>query len=115
MKQDVPEQEVFEAISSEKAREILAMASREPNSAKDLEEESDATLTTIYHHTGRLTEANLLRTETQIDPEGDHYETFETTVSRVSLEIENGEWSLDIRIRDDLADRFSTLWRMLGE
>lgn len=115
MKPNVPEQDVLDAITSEKARDILAAASLGPNSAKDFEEEFGITLTTVYRYTNRLAETDLLRTEIQIDPEGDHYDTFETTVRRVSLVIGRGESSLDIQFRDDLTDRFTHLWRALGE
>lgn len=115
MKPNVPDQDILDAIGFEEARNILAAASLEPNSAQDFEAESDFALPTIYRHTNRLSKADLLQTKTQIDPADNHYEMFETTVCRVSLVIERGDWSLNIQVRDDLSDRFTRLWRAMGE
>lgn len=113
--EDVDTQEIIEAIDSESSRRILAAASREPMTAQELERELDASLTTVYRRTDDLVAVNFLDEETEITPDGDKYSTFTTAVRRIEFEVEDGAFSVDVRFRDDIVDRFGRLWRSLKD
>lgn len=98
--------ELVEALYSEVAREILRVASREPVSAEDIEEATGVSLATVYRHTEELSELDLLEEATEITEDGDHYSTFETKMRSVTLTVDRGEFHLDVRLRDDVFDRF---------
>lgn len=106
-------QDIVEALDSEDARQLLALASREPMSADDLEENLDVSLTTVYRQTEELVEVGFLREETEITTDGNQYTTFMTTVRNIEFTITRGEFRVDVQFRDDMVDRFSRLWRSL--
>lgn len=108
-------QQIVEAIDSEDARQILALASLESMSAHDLEEELEVSLTTVYRYTDELVDLDLLTEETEIDPSGTQYSTFQTAIRRIAFTIHRGEFRVDLQYRDDMVDRFSRLWRALGD
>lgn len=108
-------QEILDAIESEDARRVLALASLEPVSARDLDDELDVSLTTIYRHTDEFTDLEFLTETTEITPDGDHYSSYETAVRTISFTVSDGEFEATVRFREDVVDRFSRLWRSLGD
>lgn len=112
---DADTDELVDALASEDAREILCLANREPMSAQNLQEEVGVSVATVYRHTDDLIDANLLREETEITDDGDHYSTYETRVRSVTLTVDGERIRVDVTVRDDLVDRFSRAWRSLGE
>ncbi|MBX0295328.1 ArsR/SmtB family transcription factor [Haloarcula nitratireducens] len=112
---DLRTQDLIDAVSTEEAREILQLASREPMSVQNLQEEIDVSAATIYRHTDDLVEANYLKEETEITDNGDQYSTFRTKVNAVTFTVERDQFRVDVQVRDDIVDRFSRVWRSLGE
>lgn len=104
---------VFDVFGSEYARQILALASVEPMSAQELSEHTDASLPTTYRRVNALREYDLLRADTRVDTDGNHYETFETSMERVCFEVEDGSFTVDIQLSRDLVDQFGEFWRDL--
>lgn len=101
---------VFEVLASETAREVLVLASVEPMAARDLAEHCEASLPTIYRRVNVLVEYDLLEKETEFDPDGNHYNTYETTLDQLCIVIEDGDLSVDVQTERDLVDRFGGLW-----
>jgi DNA-binding HxlR family transcriptional regulator len=107
---------VLELLHDEYARDILTETSTEPMSATELADACDASLSTIYRRVDELDRRNLVRTETEYDPDGDHYEVYEAAVDHVGFDIEDGTWSLDVSRTDrdagaeTGADRFTRAW-----
>ena len=98
-------------LDDEYARRILIETSTQPMSAKDLAEACDASLPTIYRRIDRLSEQNLLAERKEFGDEGRHYSVYEATLNRVTLELEDGEFSADIATEPpDAADRFTQMW-----
>ena len=110
---------VFDVLASEEARRILALAAAEPHSAEELAERTGASLPTIYRRVNALADLDLLSEETRIDPDGNHYRTFETDVERISLEIGDGDLDVSVERPRDVVDRFGDFWadleRLSGE
>lgn len=107
---------VLRLLHDEYARGILTESSTEPMSATELADACDASLSTIYRRVDELDELGLLETDTEYDPDGDHYQVYEAAVDHVGVDIEDGTWSLDVsrtERRDDTrsrADRFTRAW-----
>lgn len=101
---------IFDVFGSERAREILAMASVEPMSAQEFADRTGASLPTIYRRINALQEYDLLEEQTEIDKQGNHYKTFETNLEEVCFQIEDGSFTVDLRLRHDLVDKFDELW-----
>lgn len=104
---------VFDVLGSEHARQILALASLEPMSAEDLADHCETSLPTVYRRVNALLEYDLLREETQIDEDGNHFKLFETNLERICFEIEEGGFNIDITLRRDLTDQFDEFWEGL--
>lgn len=106
--------DILHAITSENARQILALARLDPVSAEELADRCEASLPTIYRRIDELLEYGLLEERVRIDPEGNHYRVFETDVERISLLIEPGRFGVEVRFERDLVDKFGAFWRDLG-
>lgn len=101
---------VFDVLGNEHARQILALASVEPVSADDLADHTDASQPTVYRRVNVLQEYDMLREETQLDEEGNHYKTYRTTLEEVRFGVENGGFTVDIELRQEVVERFSEVW-----
>lgn len=112
MSEDCPPTEVFALLDDDYARAILTATSVRPMSAKSLSEECDASLPTVYRRVERLVDAGLLTERTQLADDGHHYSVFEAQVSRLAVEIVDGELHVEIETDepDDIADRFTDMW-----
>ncbi|WP_101297941.1 winged helix-turn-helix domain-containing protein [Halegenticoccus soli] len=102
--------DVFRLLDDEYARTILVETSREPLSAKDLSERCDASLPTIYRRVDDLRTLDLLVEHTKLDPSGNHYTLYESTVEHIDIEIRNGELDVTLTHHEDVADRFTRVW-----
>mgnify|MGYP000029453133 FL=1 len=105
---------VVELLDDEYAREILAATSIEAMSADQLAERCDASPPTVYRRLDSLREHDLVTAQQQLDPDGHHYDVFSAQLSRVTVDLEDGEYRIDIERREpDAADRFTELFEGL--
>lgn len=107
--------DVFDVFGDTMARRILVLASERPLSADDLAEQLDVSRPTIYRRVNALRNYDLLRERQQIDADGNHYQRFETTLKRVTLEIGDGGYDVSLTMRQRLADQFESFWNDLEE
>ncbi len=101
---------IFDVLGSERARRILSIASVRPVSAEQLASAIDTSLPTVYRRVNALVEYDLLRENTNIDEEGNHYKTYETNLQRVCFEVSDGGFTVDIQLRRDMVDQFQDFW-----
>ncbi|SFR90537.1 Helix-turn-helix domain-containing protein [Halomicrobium zhouii] len=105
---------VVELLDDEYARAILAATSIEPMSASELAERCDASPPTVYRRLDRLREQDLVEAAQQLDPEGHHYEVFSARLARLEVELDDGDYQIEIERRErDAADRFTELFEGL--
>lgn len=107
--------DIFEVLSSETSREILAAASVRPMSAQELEQVCDVSLPTIYRRLEMLQDYDLISEEQVVDPDDGQYKQYSTDLKEINIVIENGGYDVDIRVRKDTVDKFGELFRDLGE
>ncbi|WP_336364955.1 ArsR/SmtB family transcription factor [Halalkalicoccus salilacus] len=103
-------EEIFQVLADEYARRILLTADQGPITAKSLSEACDASLTTIYRRVSVLQDYDLIEEQTSIGPDGAHRSTFETKLEGLHVDLVDGELTVDIETRDELADNFTALW-----
>jgi DNA-binding transcriptional ArsR family regulator len=97
-------------LEDETARAILTETSQQPMSASDLRERCDASGPTIYRRLERLREHDLVVERTRPDPEGGHHATvYAPNLRRVTVELREGRFVVEIDRREDMADRFTRL------
>lgn len=107
--------DVFDVFGDDLARRILILASDRPLSADELADLLNVSEPTIYRRVNALIDYDLLAKQQEIDPEGNHYQTVETTLRKVVLEIEDGGYNVNLQMRQSLADQFESFWSDLDE
>jgi DNA-binding IclR family transcriptional regulator len=106
---------VFEALCSDNAREILVATEDEPRSAQSLADQFDTSLPTVYRRVNTLVEQDLLEETTQIADDGNHYTLFVSNLETLQFDVERTGFSVAVRLKRDIVDRFGEFWRDLGD
>ncbi len=107
-------EDILDTIGDQHARRLLAAISREPQSAKDLAEECDLSLPTVYRRIEMLEEYDLVTDETLVADDGNHYKIYESNFESTVITLEDDEYKIRIYREENLPDRFSQLWDDLG-
>jgi predicted transcriptional regulator len=100
---------VFEVIGSEDVRRILAAANVEPVSVQTLSDRLDASEPTVYRRVNVCQEYDLLREDTRVDADGNHYKVYKTTLERVCFELDGGGFEVDIELHRELVEENTTV------
>ena len=107
---DRPIEDILDTIGDEHARRVLASISREPKSAKELAEECDLSLPTIYRRVELLEENDLVKDRTLVAEDGNHYKVYESNFESTVISLEDDEYRVRIYREENLPDRFGQLW-----
>ena len=105
---------VFDLFGDDLARQLLVLASDRPFAADELASALDTSLPTVYRRLNALGEYDLVREEQELDRDGNHYKTYETTLQRIAFEIEDGGYTIDVQLRQSLVSQFGEFWADLG-
>jgi predicted transcriptional regulator len=103
-------EDILDTIGDEHARRVLAAISREPKPAKELAEECDLSLPTIYRRVEMLEEHDLLKDRTLVADDGNHYKVYECNFESTVISLDDDEYRVRIYREENLPDRFSQLW-----
>lgn len=106
---------IFDLFGDDLSRQILVLASDGPLSADELASTLSTSHPTVYRRINALLEYDLLREHQEIDTDGNHYKTFETTLERIAFEIDDGGYNVDLQLHQDLVNQFDDFWSDLGE
>jgi DNA-binding transcriptional ArsR family regulator len=104
---------LIEVLGDESARRILLLASEQPMSADELADRLGVSQPTIYRRLNTLREHDLLVARQRIDPDGNHYKTFETTFEHATVALEDGGYRIDVQLKRSLVERFESFWTEL--
>ncbi|WP_255153155.1 ArsR/SmtB family transcription factor [Halorarius halobius] len=115
MSTDDHSDELLELLGQERVRQILAATSRDPRSAKELSEECDVALSTIYRRVEDMVASDLLVERTRIEADGSHHSVYEANVDHLDVDIEDGTIDVSVHVREDAAERFSRIWSDIRE
>jgi AcrR family transcriptional regulator len=107
-------QEVAGLLEDDVAREVLAATSVEAMSASDLAERCDVSEPTIYRRLESLRDAELVAQGQELDPDGDHYTVYRARFQRLRVELERGDYDVEVTLLEDPADRFTRLFEEIG-
>lgn len=103
-------EEILDTIGDQHARTILAAISDEPQSAKELANELDLSLPTVYRRLEVLQAHDLVKDRTLVAEDGNHYDVFECNFNSTVISLEDEEYDVQIFRQENLPDRFSQLW-----
>ena len=105
-----PIEDVLDTIGDRRARHVLASIAHEPRSAKEIAEELDLSLPTVYRRIAELEDFSLVEGRTEIAADGNHYRVFECTFDSTVISLDDGEYEVKIFREGNVPDRFASLW-----
>ncbi|MFC5972042.1 ArsR/SmtB family transcription factor [Halomarina salina] len=105
--------EVFAALCSAHAREMLVAAASEQFSAEEFADHCDVSLPTVYRHVEALVDLGMLEERTELDPDGNHYTVYRTNLDYVRFDLNQSGFLATVRRQLDVVDRFGDLWNDL--
>ena len=114
MGEERPIEKVLDTIGDEKARDVLAAVSEEPRSARELGEILDISLPTVYRRIETLEENDLVRSETYVAEDGNHYDVYESNFDSTVIRLEDEQYDVRIYRKENVPDRFASLWNDLS-
>ena len=103
-------EDILDTIGDQHARTVLAAISRAPRSAKELAEEVDLSLPTIYRRLELLEEHDLVTERTAVAEDGNHYNVYECNFDSTLIQLEDDEYRVRIYRKENLPERFTQLW-----
>ena len=113
----VPEEptpaDLFALLDDEYARAILAATSEQATSAPALAEACDASHPTIYRRIDRLKNQNLLAERTEPESRWTPPRVYAARFGGLTVDLDDGEFGIEVDREEDTADRFTRLWRDL--
>lgn len=82
--------EIMDALGDAKTRQCFQLLTDDSHSAKELATETGYSLPTVYRRLNSLKQTDLIESRTELDPGGDHYETYRATVEEIRLDFSDG-------------------------
>lgn len=110
---DRPIEDVLDALGDPYARDVLIAVCRSARSAKELGDEVDHSIQTVYRRLELLEEAGLLRARTQVARDGNRYKLYESAFDSVLVSVDD-EYDLRIYRQEDTPGRFAGVWKALA-
>lgn len=101
---------ILDVFGDPVARATLVLASDEPVTVKTIANQLDVSDPTVYRRVDPLVDANLLRKRQRIDERGNQPCKYETMLERVTFEIQTGGYTVDVQVKQDLAEDFESMW-----
>ena len=111
--EDLNPADVFALLDDEYARGILKTTNHTPMSARQLATDLDASRSTIYRRIEQLEALGLLVESTEIDADGHHRGCYEARLNRITVELEEDRFSVNVDLSEHPADRFTDVWEGL--
>lgn len=107
--------DIYGLLDDDYARRILVETYEDPRSAEALSDACDASESTIYRRVERLRERDLLEGIQRLDPGGHHHEVFAARLERVTVELTEDGFVVEVDRREEKpADRFTRLYEELS-
>jgi DNA-binding transcriptional ArsR family regulator len=114
MTEDSDVREIAALLEDEYAHEILLYTSDQVMSAAELSDACDASPSTIYRRIERLQDHDLLTEQLNLDRKGHHHKTYTARLDRITIELTDGAFEIEITYRpENAADRFTDLFEGL--
>ncbi|ACV12772.1 conserved hypothetical protein [Halorhabdus utahensis DSM 12940] len=101
---------IVDLVSDGYGWRILVETRNEYKSAQTLSDSCDADPSTIYRRIERLSEADLLEVQQQLDPDGHHYKAYRANLDALHIRLEDEGFTVEVDRREPPADRFTRLY-----
>ncbi|PSQ40089.1 transcriptional regulator [Halobacteriales archaeon SW_5_70_135] len=114
MDEERPVEKALDTVGDEETRDVLAAVSEGPRSARKLGESLSMSLPTVYRRIETLEENDLVRSETYVAEGGNHYDVHESNFDSTVIRLEDEQNDVRIHRKENVPDRFASLWNDLG-
>lgn len=107
--------EILDLLDDAYVQSILLQTRDNALSAKELSEECDISLSTVYRRTERLIEYELLAERRIAQPDGNHYTVYEARLEELTIRLTDDGFEIAVSKKPsgNLADRFTNIWEGL--
>jgi len=109
-----PIEDILDTIGDDHARDVLAAISEEPRPASEVADACDLSLPTVYRRIEMLKEHDLVSSETAVADDGNHYDVFKSNFDGTVIRLREDEYDVRIYRKENIPDRFSSLWDELS-
>ncbi len=109
---------VVDVLDDPYTRTILLQTVDEALSADELVDEIETSRSTVYRRIRRLVELDLLKETQELNPDGNHFNTYRARLDRVTINLGTDSFEIDIdrrTVEDDAVDRLNRLYERLQE
>ncbi|WP_267643943.1 ArsR family transcriptional regulator [Haloarchaeobius amylolyticus] len=116
--ESVPEEmvSVVGALEDQCSREVLVLTAGRAQSADDIVAFSDSSRSTVYRRIRELVELDLLAETQELDPNGHHFNMYRARLDRVSIELDEDGFHIELvrkEFEDDAVARLNRLTERL--
>lgn len=101
---------ILDVFGDRVARAILVLSSQEARSASEIADQLNVSEPTIYRRIDELVGSDLLREHHRIGGDGNQYKIYETILDEVTFSIEDDGYTVDLQVKQDIADDFEAMW-----
>lgn len=110
MTDDRASEGILNTLGDDEARTILSAISEDAQSAKELADNLDFSLTTVYRRLERLEEQEIIKDRMELADDGNHYKVYESDFNKVVVSLRGGEFEVRIFPEENLPGRLADLW-----
>lgn len=103
-------EDILKTLGDEQARTILAAISQDSQSAKELADNLDFSLTTVYRRLELLEENELITARTELADDGNHYKVYECNFSKTVISLDDGEYEVQVFREQSPPERLADIW-----
>lgn len=107
-------EEILDTIGDKYARDVLALICDRAYSAQEIASRLEHSENTVYRRINTLKEHGLVKTNTKIVADGNHYQVHEAHFDSVVVSVNEEEYDIEIYRRDELPAQFASLWNDLA-
>ncbi|USZ78231.1 helix-turn-helix domain-containing protein (plasmid) [Halorussus vallis] len=107
--------EILALLDDSYSKEILRRTRNTAMSAKELSEDCDVSISTVYRRVERLVDCGLLAERRIPQPDGNYYSMYEARLDELTVKLTGDGFEVTIseRATGHLADRFTEMWEGL--
>jgi hypothetical protein len=107
---------VVAALDDPCARAVLVLTADRARSADELAAQTDASRATVYRRINDLVDLDLLTESQELDPDGNHFKTYQARLERVTIDLNPDGFELHLErreVEDDAVARLNRLTERL--
>ncbi len=108
--EDSGTEKILEILGDEYSREILKATNIEPMTEKEIYEKHDMSWSTVSRRINKLQKFGFLEEKTEFNLENKPQNVYESQLEKVVIDLIEGNFNIQIKVKEDVADKFTIMW-----